>query len=75
MTYLKQGKHSLDEYINGVEKLTLLGEVEESKQQNMARFTSGLNSNISGMVELYICFDFDAICSLGLKVKVQRKEK
>lgn len=73
MTYLKQGKLNVGKYVNEFEKLTLLGAVEESKEQNMARFTSGLNSNILGKVELYICFDFDAIYSLSLKVEVQRK--
>lgn len=39
----------------------------------MARFICGLNYNISGMVELYPCFDFDVFCSLSLKVKAQKK--
>lgn len=75
MTYLKQRKLCMGEYINKLEKLMLLGDVEESGEQKMACFTSGLNYNIAAIVELYPCFDFDALCSLSLKVKSQGKAK
>lgn len=42
MTYLEQQKLTVGEYINEFKKLTLLWDVEESKEQMMARFTSGL---------------------------------
>ena len=73
MAYLKQETSKEYEYINDFEKLMVLGDVEESEEQKMAHFTSGLNYNIAGIVELYPCFDFDALCSLCLKVESQGK--
>lgn len=64
---LKQGKLSVGEYINEFEMLFLLGDVEEADKQKIERFMHGLNYNILGMVELYLCFDFNGLCRMSLK--------
>lgn len=50
-----------------------MGDVEEAEEQKMGHFICVLNYNITSMVELYLFFDFDAICSLNLKGEAQGK--
>lgn len=69
----KQGKSGVGEYIEEFENLCLMGEIDEVEEQKMSRFLRGLNTNLSNIVELYPCADFDTLCSLCLKLESQGK--
>ena len=70
---LKQGKMNVAEYIDELEKLSLMGDIDEVEEQKMSRFLRGFNLNIVNIVDLYPYSDFDTLCGLCLKLENQEK--
>ncbi|XP_074298777.1 uncharacterized protein LOC141629712 [Silene latifolia] len=72
---LMQGSLNITNYITEFERITLMSEVEEIEEQNMARFFRGLNLNIAQAVEMHPYSSFDMLYDLCIKVEGQNKAK
>lgn len=55
--------------------MSLMGDIEEIKEQKIACFLSGLIYTIKPTVELYPYANFETLCNLCLKVDAQGKSR
>ena len=70
---LKQGDKGVENYIREFERLMMRSDVPEPKEQTIARFIGGLDTNIAHMVELQPYCSFEDVCKLAIKIEKQRK--
>ena len=60
---LKQGNSPVDEYITEFENLTLRFEMEERREQKIARFIAGVHPDIREKIELQPNLTFEEVCN------------
>ena len=65
----------MEEYTREFEQLLLKFDLREDDSQTLVRFLSGLNENITHVVELHTYSSLDELSSLAHKVEQQRKTK
>ena len=73
--HLQQGSLSVEEYTREFEKLLIKCDIQESEDQTIVRYLSGLDTRYAHVVELQQYSSFDDVCVLAHRVQQQRKSK
>ena len=71
MKTLCQGTYSVKDYVKEFEMLIIRVELQEAQEQTIARFISGLNKEISDLVELQSYVSLEDLIKLVVKIERQ----
>ena len=72
---LKQGNRSVEDYFKDMEMAMMRANIEEDREATMARFLSGLNTDIANAVELQHYVELDEMVQMAIKVERQQRRK
>ena len=72
---LTQGYRSVDDYHKEMEIAMIRANVEEDREDTMARFLNGLNQDIDNVVELQHYMELEDMVHMAIKVERQLKRK
>jgi hypothetical protein len=72
---LTQGSRSVEDYHKEMEVAMIQANVEEDREATMARFLSGLNRDITNVIELQYYVEIEDMVHMAMKVERQLKRK
>ena len=72
---LTQGSMSVEDYHKEMEIMLIRANIEEDREATMARFLSGLNREISNVVELHHYIELEEMVNMAMKVERQLKAR
>ena len=72
---LRQGNHSVEEYYKEMEVAMVRANIEEDREDTMARFLAGLNREIQNVVELQHYVELEDMVHMAIKIENQVKRR
>ncbi|KAL4289661.1 hypothetical protein GQ457_14G015170 [Hibiscus cannabinus] len=72
---LRQGSRSVEDYFKEMEMSMMRANIVEDREATMARFLSGLNTDIANVVELQHYVELDEMVHMAIKVERQQRRK
>ncbi|KAK8544881.1 hypothetical protein V6N13_061536 [Hibiscus sabdariffa] len=72
---LKQGSRSVEDYFKEMEMAMMRANIEEDREATMARFLTGLNTEIANVVKLQYYIELDEMVHMAIKVERQQRRK
>ncbi|KAL4272311.1 hypothetical protein GQ457_13G016020 [Hibiscus cannabinus] len=72
---LRQGSRSVEDYFKEMEMSMMRANIIEDREATMARFLSGLNTDIANVVELQHYVELDEMVHMAIKVERKQRRK